>query len=353
MTKVFDLRSDLMAPRSERVAEAMRVAALGAPAMTRGEDPHERALSDYLCAELGVEAVLLVPTCTMANQIAIRLALPDGGVLASAARAHIVTTEAKATGLTGVTPHALPHEDGHPSPETVETFLSEQTAGQPTLVWLENTQMLSAGSVMPVGWQTRIGDACRARNIPVHLDGSRLWNAAVAQGSPMSAMTQGTDTIALSLNKAIGAPVGSILAGSRAAIEAATEWRNALGGEWRPIGPIAAAALAALDGWRERLTADMHVTRSLAEAIVARLGEDAVRPAPSNLIFLHRPEGDAAQFVEQLAANKARVLALGPKLVRLAIHGGMRFDDVGPIANAICEANLLRRRQEETRSVSS
>jgi threonine aldolase len=266
MPDVIDLRSDLMGPRPRPVVAAMSAAAARPPAMAYGEDPDESALMERLTVELGVEAALLVPTCTMANQIAIRLHLPGGGRIAAAALSHVLTVEARATAATGVAGQVLSSENGHPSPSAVADFLAGRRAGEATLVWLENTHMLSAGSIMPVGWQTQIGASCRKAGCAVHLDGSRLWNAAVAQDAPMAMLVAGCDTVAISLNKAIGAPLGSVLTGSRAEIDEAQRWRDALGGGWRPIGCIAAAALAALDGWRERLKMDAAVTGGLATA---------------------------------------------------------------------------------------
>ncbi|HUD50932.1 threonine aldolase family protein [Parvibaculum sp.] len=335
----IDLRSDLLGPRPPKIADIMSAAVLRPAAMIHGEDPDERALMELLAEELGVEAVLLVPTCTMANQIAIRLHLPDGGRLASSPLSHVVTVEARATALTGVVRQDLQAENGHPSPSTVAGFLASQEASETALVWLENTHMLSAGSVMPFGWQAQIAAACRAAGASLHLDGSRLWNAAVAQRAPMSVLTGGCDTVAVSLNKAIGAPLGSVLAGSREAIAEAVRWREAMGGEWRPIGCIAAAALAALDGWRERLETDADIARMLAGAIADRLGAEALQPVSSNLIFLNRPDHDATLFVAALARRGVKTIPLGPHAVRLAIHGGVREREVEAVATAIAAAD--------------
>ena len=335
--RVLDLRSDLLGPRPAGVAEAMTAAILRTPSLEPGEDADERALNAALADELGVEAVLLTPTCTMANQIAIRLHLPRGGALASAALAHVVTVEAHATALTGAATHALPTERGHLPPAAVRAFCAARAA-EPTLVWLENTHMLSAGSVMPRGWQAEIGTAAREAGASVHLDGSRLWNAAVAQGASMAELTVGADTVAVSLNKAIGAPLGSVLAGRRDVIAEAVRWRDALGGQWRPIGVIAAAARAALVGWRDRLCADGDAARRLSAMVTARLGESAVRPTDSNLVFLNRPAGDAAAYVDALEKRGLRAIPIGAGAVRLAIHGGVRGDAVEQAASAAAQA---------------
>ncbi|MDF3835707.1 beta-eliminating lyase-related protein [Cupriavidus basilensis] len=332
---MIDLRSDLMSWRPPAVAVAASLAASRPPAMAPGEDPYERKLYEVLSDELGVEAVLLMPTCTMANQIAIRVHLPEGGQLAAAPLAHILTVEARATALTRVGACPLPTDEGHPSPAVVDQFLQDRDRNIAALVWLENTHMLSAGSVIPVGWQSRIAAACREDGSALHLDGSRLWNAAAAQGLQMTDLTQGCDTVSISLNKAIGAPVGSVLAGSREAIDAAVRWRQTLGGEWRPIGTIAAAAIAALDDWRVRLETDLAMTASLVRGIANRLGEESVRPAPTNLIFLNRVGGDAPQFVEVLTRRGVQTTVVAANIVRLAIHSGVREREVAKIIEAV------------------
>jgi threonine aldolase len=192
---------------------------------------------------------------------------------------------------------------------------------------------------MPVGWQAQISAACRDSGSSLHLDGSRLWNAAVAQDCAMSDLVTGCETVSISLNKAIGAPVGSVLAGSHAFIEEAIRWRDAMGGEWRPVGSIAAAALAALDGWRDRLTIDAAVTRALGDAIAERMGENVVLPFQTNLIFLNRPSGDAARFVEILNGRGVKAMMMVPGLVRLAVHSGVREGDIDFVASALAAAN--------------
>lgn len=351
---MIDLRSDLMGPRTKAVADAMSDAVLRTPTMEYGEDAYERALGDALTIELGVEAVLLVPTCTMANQIAIRLHLPDGGHLATAPYSHIVTAEAPSTAMTGVetfalqtdhnaspdgNPYAVPANNGHPTPESVRAFLVQRDAARASLVWLENTHMLSAGSLLPAGAQAQITALCHDADVRLHLDGSRLWNAAAASNASMSELVAGCDSTAISLNKAIGAPVGSILAGSRAMIEEAVRMRRALSGEWRPISSIAAAALASLAGWRTRLEADTAMTGALAAKIADALGEPAVQPAPTNLILLNRPSGDAARFVAALERKGVRSILVTPGIVRLAIHNGIRDREVAMVADAVVAAD--------------
>jgi threonine aldolase len=343
---LIDLRSDLMTGSTAAVAAAVEEACLRAPAMLPREDPAERALEELLCEELGVEAVLLTPTCTMANQIALRLHLPDGGSLASNHLSHVVTVETRATALSGVARVAIDSENGHPSPTAVSAFLNAfNDTPSRALVWLENTHMLTAGSIMPNGWQRKIARDCQATGAALHLDGSRLWNAAAASHLSMSNLTAGAHTIAISLNKAIGAPLGSVLAGPNNLMEAAIEWRDAMGGAWRPIGPIAAGALAALKAdWRGRLERDTELTFRLSDEIRARLGDSAIKPVETNLIFINRPHGDAESYGQALEQLGVGSTFISPKAVRLALHGGVLATAVTAIANAVEGAHEATRR---------
>ena len=156
----------------------------------------------------------------------------------------------------------------------------------------------------------------------------------------MSALVAGCDTVAVSLNKAIGAPLGSVLAGSHAAIDEALRLRDALGGGWRPIGSVAAASRAALEGWRHRLETDTGFARKLGEGLSDRLGGDAVQPVQTNLIFLNRARGDAALFIDILKRHGVEAIGLTSRLVRLAIHSGVRDGEVETIVAAVATADI-------------
>lgn len=336
---MIDLRSDLMTGASPRVRRAITEAMTRLPAMERDEDPDERRLNAELAAELGKEAALLFPTCTMANQAALRVWLPQGGSVAAAATAHVCTVEASATALTGVTTRQLTAERGHPSPEAVSDYLASREDGSgPTLIWLENTFMLSAGSVMPKGWQGGVAQACLRHSARLHLDGSRLWNAAAATGASMAEAAEGADSVSVSLNKAVGAPLGAILAGSRDMIEAAASVRAALGGEWRPLGWVAAGALAAMQDWRERLIEDHAVARTVAGGLQASLGADRAPTPETNLVFVSLPSRNARAVAEAAKAEGVLVLPLAARRIRLALHSGVTARDAGRIADVLARA---------------
>jgi threonine aldolase len=334
---VVDLRSDILAPRSRSVIEAVADAFTALPSFLPAEDPQERRLLAMVKEMLGAEAALFVPTCTLANQLAIRCWLPTGGIVGADAACHLVTVEARALELTGAKPQALHSENGHVTPEAVGQFLDGQS-DKSKLVWLENTHNFGGGSIMPATWQADIHQHCASASTPLHLDGSRLWNAAVASGSSMAAMAHGATSVAVSLNKSLGAPLGAILAGPGDMIETATQLRAAMSGEWRPIGPMAAGALVAIEQWRQRLTMDHANAFELAARLKLSLGANAVSTPATNLIVLNCPNEQAGVIAKLAADRGVRVLPIGGALIRLAIHSGLTPDNLSKVAEALSSA---------------
>lgn len=332
-----DLRSDLMAGCSEAVVTAIARAALRAPAFLRDEDPDERALTGLLAQWFGQEAALLVPTCTMANQIALRLWCRPGDAVLAAATSHIATVERRATALSSVALVPAREVRGHLPPDGIEHHLGRQGVGNPGLVWLENTCMRAGGTVMPPGWQKAIAAACGASSIRLHLDGSRLWNAVVAGDGILSAAAEGADTVSVSLNKALGAPLGAVLVGSNDAIGRAAEIRSQLGGAWRPIGLLAAAARAALHGWHDRIAHDHIRAARLASLMGEQIGE-AVATPETNILLLACRGGQAHAMVRALEDAGVFCLALDPNTVRMVVHRGVADADVPRVAAEVVTA---------------
>ena len=319
------------------VAAAMARAAGRPPAMVRGEDPDERALTEEVAAMLGHEAALFVPTCTMANQIALRLRCPPGSVVLAERTAHVATVERGATAMTGAAVRAGPGRNGHLTPDAVLDVLRD---GQPpALVWLENTSMRAGGTVMPDGWQASIAATLRGTDIKIHLDGSRLWNAAVASGSSMAELAAGADTVAVSLNKAVGAPLGSILAGSQRTITRAAGLRDQMGGHWRPVGILAAAARAAIAECTERIARAHVAAAELAEALRPELGGRVSTPE-TNIVLIASP-GSARADVQSLQTAGILALALDSDTVRLVTHSGLDKNDLRRATGTIIDSLRL------------
>jgi threonine aldolase len=329
-----DFRSDLMAGIPPAAREAMLRASDDDPEMGFRDDPHQSRLERSVADLAGFEDALFVPTCTLANQIALRLWCRPGDLLVAAADSHVAGNEAASTaGLAGVAVRRLAGLRGHLAPDAVRAGLAVPRAAadqRTSLVWLENTHMRAGGTVAPPGWNQAIGAACRDADIRLHLDGSRLWNAEAATGLSMVALAAGADSLSLSLNKALGAPAGSLLLGSRDTIREALAVRATLGASWRPVGFLAAAALASVQGRAGRLRDD-HRRASLLHAGLSRAFGSLAGEAPdTNIVLLATPPGlTAPQAAAALQTMGVLVLALDNATLRFVVHARIGDDAVG------------------------
>ena len=234
----IDLRTDFISRPTRAMVEAMVRAANAAPGFGLRDDPTVAALERRAAEILGKEDALFCPTCTAANQIAINVQTAPGDRVAADATSHIITSEGGAPGaLSGVMMQGIP---GHRGEMPMDVLAATLDAGDPTqgrtrLVVIENTHVRSGGTVLSLDYMTRVRKEAAARNIRVHVDGSRLFNAAAALGVNAKALTALADTVAVSLNKGLAAPLGAILAGSRDVIERAVTVRHRWGGSWRRV----------------------------------------------------------------------------------------------------------------------
>lgn len=341
---VIDLRSDFLARPTPEMVRAMTEAAARPGGFGLREDPEVQAL-EALAAELvGKEDALFCPTCTQANQIAIHLACRPGTALVAEENAHVIVSEAGApAALSGVACRGVRGTHGVPELPAVEAALSTGDDQRPraSLLVLENTHVRAGGSVLDADTSRRVADAARVRGIPVHLDGSRVFNAAAALGVPVAALTACADTVAFSLNKGLAAPLGAILAGPRALIEEAVRVRQMFGGGWRPAGIPAAAARVALQTMPQRLGSDHALARRLAQELVELDGVTLAQPTVwSNLVLLdlHARLGSAADFAARVAQEGVLVLPFGPQRLRLAMHYEVTEHEVPRIASAFRHA---------------
>jgi threonine aldolase len=256
----IDLRSDLHALPTEEMWEAMRAAPLGWA--TYGEDPSVNELQERMAALLGKEAALWVPTCGMANLVALLTIAPRGSTVVLEASSHVLTSEAMGIEeIAGLEPRSLWAEDGRLDPAEVEELIVETGA---TMLVLENTHTRAGGTVLTPALTAELASAAQRHGTYVHLDGARLFNAAVALGVPLSELAAPANTVAVSLNKGLCAPMGTILAGRTQVIELAHRTLRRLGGaSVHKAGIAAAAALVALDTLVERLADDHRRAREL------------------------------------------------------------------------------------------
>jgi threonine aldolase len=324
MSQPIDLRSDTVTRPTPAMREAMASAAVGDDQF--GEDPTANALQERVAALLGKEAALWLPTGTMANQVALRVMTRPGDHVVVSRESHAVWHE---TGGAGANAGVQLTEIGAKGVFTAEEFLAARNPRghmllPPTmLVEIENTHNRSGGIVFPQDEAGRICAIAREHGVATYLDGARLWNAAVASRCSPGHLAAPFDLVSVALSKGLGAPGGSLLAGSRALIDAAVRHRRMLGGAMRQVGIFAAAGLHALDHHVNRLPDD----HDNATRIARRLGENSrillsAETVQTNIIvFSVTPEApDAATIVARAREHGVLIIAFGPRTIRLVTH---------------------------------
>ena len=266
---IVDLRSDAVTRPSPAMRRAMAEAEVGDDVF--GEDPTARRLEEQVAALLGTEAALFVPSGTMANQIALRAQTKPGDEVIAGRDAHCWRSESGAlAALAGVQAQILP-EHRFTAADVRAAFKSPADPySSPTrVVAVENTHNMGGGTCWELAQLAEVTTAAHALGMATHLDGARLWNAAVATGVPVATLCAGFDSISVCLSKGLGAPVGSLVAGSRDLITRCHRLRKMHGGGMRQIGILAAAGLYALEHHRARLAEDHAHARLIATAVAA------------------------------------------------------------------------------------
>jgi len=319
---MIDLRSDTVTRPTRAMREAMFAAEVGDDVY--GEDPTVNRLEKDAAAVFGREAAIFVPSGTMGNQIAVRLHTKHGQEVVCEARAHVMDWEMATTAaFSGCQLRTVAGERGSLTWEQISRAIGPKIyyRAQTGLICIENTHNMAGGTVTPVAAMREICEGAHAVGIPVHLDGARIFNAAAALGVEVSELTRGFDTVMFCLSKGLGAPVGSMLVGSRAAIEQARIFRKALGGGMRQAGILAAAGLIALHVMTVRLADDHANARLLAESIAeapsVEIDLDAVE---TNIVIFRLRNGDAAKFCDGLKQKGVLASAIGADAVRFVTH---------------------------------
>lgn len=324
-----DFRSDTVTKPSPRMREAMAAARVGDDVLDG--DPTVEELESEAAAWLGKDAALFVPSGTMANQIAVGVWTRPGDEVIVEADAHIMSYESGALGaLHGVQSMTIVGDNGVLTREQVERRIRPDFVHCPrtALVCLEQTHMAAGGRVVPLERIHGPVLAARDRGIAVHLDGARLANAVVASGIAAEEWVRQVDSVSLCFSKGLGAPLGSVVAGSAEFVERARVLRKRFGGWMRQSGIVAAGALLALRENVERLAEDHALAKSLAESLDVLEGLSC-SPADveTNIVLVRvdHPELSAADVAERLLENGVKVLPLDPGCLRFVTHM-----DVGP-----------------------
>jgi len=264
----IDLRSDTVTRPTSEMREVMALAEVGDDVFD--EDPTIHALQNRVAGLLGKEAALFVPSGTMANQIALNILTRPGDEVYCEQGGHIFNYESGAPAfLSGLQVHPIPGERGLFTREQVEERLrpGDHHFAPSKVVVIENTSNRGGGTVWHLREMRRIYELTREQGMNLHLDGARLWNAAVASGTSEKDWAQYADTVSVCFSKGLGAPVGSCIAGTKELITEAHRMRKRLGGGMRQAGIIAAGALYALEYHRERLAEDHRRAKTLARGL--------------------------------------------------------------------------------------
>ena len=337
---MIDLRSDTVTKPSREMREAARDAEVGDDVY--GEDPTVNELEAAAADLVGMEDALYVPSGTMGNQVAVRTHTDRGQEVLTERESHVVKWELGGMAqLSQLQVRTLDGgERGIPTPEQVrEGYVAEDLHRPGTgLLTLENTHNSKGGVAIDPEKVDAAAEAAQDLGVPVHLDGARVCNAAVARDVPVSRMTENVDSVMFCLSKGLGAPVGSMLAGSEAFVARARRTRKLFGGGMRQAGMVAAPGLLALDNV-ERLAEDHENARALAERLADVEGLTPATPETNILLVDTEDAGLSAEaFLD--ACEDAGVLGtqFGPTVARFCTHRDVSHADVTEAAERVAQA---------------
>ncbi|SEW24554.1 threonine aldolase family protein [Natrinema salifodinae] len=326
---MIDLRSDTVTTPDDAMRQAAATADVGDDVY--GEDPTVNELEARVADRLGTEAALYCPTGTMANQVAARVHTERGQEVLADRRSHVVKYE-----LGGFAQHSalqvrmFDADRGVPSPERVGEGVVTEDLHRPGtgLLCLENTHNARGGLAIEPERIAAAAEAAHEHDVPVHLDGARLFNAATALDVPITDLTEPVDTVMVSLSKGLGAPVGSMLAGPEAFIERARRTRKLFGGGMRQAGLVAAPGLEALENVAD-LATDHENAQRLADGLAAVDGISVQAPE-TNIVLADVAETgiETDTVVERLREREVLATAFGPTTIRFCTHRDVTRADV-------------------------
>ncbi|HUS18568.1 MAG TPA: GntG family PLP-dependent aldolase [Terriglobales bacterium] len=334
-----DLRSDTVTQPTQKMRRAMAEAAVGDDVY--GEDPTVNRLEATAAAVFSRDAAIFVPTGTMGNQIAIKIHTQPGQEIVCEERAHIFNWEmATLSSFSGCLVRPVAAESGVLTWDHIRKVVAPKIyyRAQTGLIVLENTHNMAGGTVSPVEVMNDVCASARSLGIPVHLDGARVFNAATFLGRPVAEVTKGFDSVMFCLSKGLGAPVGSMLVGSKSFIEKARVYRKALGGGLRQAGILAAAGLIALEQMSLRLQEDHDHARLIAEALSKMPGVriDMASVQTNILIFeVVQPGLSALDVTKRLAEQNILASGISTQQVRLVTHMDVDRGDCERAVNAL------------------
>lgn len=340
--RIIDLRSDTVTRPTPGMRAAMAAAEVGDDVYR--DDPTVTRLQERVATMLGFEAALFVPSGSMSNQVAIKAHTQPGDEILCEEYCHIYNWECGgAAFLSGVTCRTVRGDHGILEVGQLADKLrpAMENMVRTKLVCLENTHNHGGGRIYPLDKIAAISAWARSHGLAMHLDGARLWNAAVATGVPLREWCRHFDSVSVCFSKGLGAPVGSALAGSRPFIESARRYRRVFGGGMRQAGVIAAAALYALDHHIDRLDEDHRHAKALARAVLETPGLSLPSPeVHTNILWIDvDPKlGTAAELAAKLKERGVIVGTGGKQILRTCTHLDVSSADVGRVAEELRRA---------------
>ncbi len=327
---MIDLRSDTITLPTGAMRKAIFEAEMGDDVY--GEDPTVNSLQELAAEIMGKEASLLVPSGTMGNQVAILTHCKPGTEVIMEADSHIYYYEAAAASVfAGVQPRPLEGKRGSMPAELVEWAIRQDDIHLPptSLICLENTHNRAGGTVVPIEDMRAVHEVAARHELPVHLDGARIFNASVASGVPVKDYTACVTSVQFCLSKGLGAPVGSILAGPADFIEEARRWRKRLGGGMRQAGVFAAAGIVALKTMVERLAEDHNNARLLAEGLSSLRGIDFnPEDVDTNIVIVKPTTMSVGQIGSELEKRGILTVVMEPDRIRFATNKEVNRRDI-------------------------
>ncbi len=329
--ETIDLRSDTLTQPTEAMRQAMAQAVVGDDVY--GEDPTVNRLERAAAEKLGKEAALFVPSGTMGNLISVLTHCGRGEEVLLGDRSHIFLNEVGGiSALGGAVVHLVANEqDGTLPLERVEAAIRHKEIHYPPtgLLCLENTHNYCLGSPLSPEYMDRAGDLAKRHGLKLHLDGARIFNAAVALKCDVKALTRQADSVMFCLSKGLSAPVGSLVAGSEAFIDRARKMRKMAGGGLRQAGHLAAAGLEALENGIGRIEEDHKNAARLAQGL-ARLPGIEIEPAKvkTNIVFFGMNPSGRGDLQEKLESSGVRVLMTDPGVYRAVLHRNVSSEQV-------------------------
>ena len=338
---MIDLRSDTVTKPTPEMRAAMAAAEVGDDVF--GEDPTINRLQERAAEVFGKEAALFVPTGSMGNQIAVKLHTKPGQEIIIEERGHIFNYEMGTPSVvSGVLIRPVKSQDGSgmltwdeiaPALHVNQPYYAAPTG----LICLENTHNFAGGSVMTAEHCADICEQAHAVNLPVHMDGARIFNASVALNTPVTELAKKCDSVQFCLSKGLGAPAGSILVGKKDLIDEARSWRKRLGGGMRQIGILAAAGLIALEESPKRLHIDHENARRLAEGLanIKGIEIDLEKVVTNIVIFDIAATGKTSAQICAALKDKG-ILAIGfGNLIRMVTHCDVSREDVNATIDSL------------------